>query len=295
MEKTLLLTISYDGRPFSGWQRQPSRRTVQGELEEALSEILRRPVKVDGCSRTDAGVHALGQCASFSGEIKIPTENLAYALNNRLPGSIRIVGCEEKPAGFHARFNSRGKTYLYRITTGPMKDPFQRDHVYHVTRPLDTERMRVAAGLIEGKHDFACFQAAGGQPRQTTVRTIYRLEVEERPWAPFSDMGLIGSAPAAGEAGRGSAGGESCGETAFFTIWYASSQEPWWMSARESWHRRTYRRFWQAATERAQGILRRQGDCIWPESTTEILLRAKCKRGAVMPETQWQEAACCMH
>jgi len=212
MEKTLLLTISYDGRPFSGWQRQPSRRTVQGELEEALSEILRRPVKVDGCSRTDAGVHALGQCASFSGEIKIPTENLAYALNNRLPGSIRIVGCEEKPAGFHARFNSRGKTYLYRITTGPMKDPFRRDHVYHVTRPLDTERMRAAAGLIEGKHDFACFQAAGGQPRQTTVRTIYRLEVEERPWAPFSDMGLIGSAPAAGEAGRGSAGGESCGE-----------------------------------------------------------------------------------
>lgn len=189
MEKNILLTVSYDGTPFSGWQRQPGRMTVQGELERAVSELVGRPVKINGCSRTDAGVHALGQRAGFSEDISIPVENIRRALNDMLPGSIRIVSCEEKPEGFHARFDSRGKTYIYRIVNGPMKDPFERNYCYHVRRPLDVDKMRRAAAFIEGTHDFACFQASGGQERETTVRTIYELDIEEEKRRPFLPAG----------------------------------------------------------------------------------------------------------
>ena len=174
-ERNLLLTISYDGTPFSGWQRQPGRPTVQGEIERALTELCGQPVRIDGTSRTDAGVHALGQRASFHGRFGIPTANLRRALNDRLPGSIRILAVEEKPPGFHARYDCCGKEYHYRLVNGRGRSPFRRHFCWYLERPLDLAAMREAAQRLEGRHDFRCFQAAGGQERESTVRTLYRV------------------------------------------------------------------------------------------------------------------------
>ena len=124
MERNFLLTIEYDGTGFSGWQRQPDKPTVQGTIEKALSTVCCQEVKINGTSRTDAGVHAYGQRASFKGEFGIPSDKLAMVVNNRLAsglrgttgvGSVRIVEAVEMPLDFHARFDSKGKTYIYRI------------------------------------------------------------------------------------------------------------------------------------------------------------------------------------
>lgn len=188
MEKNILLTISYDGTCFSGWQRQPDRRTVQGELEKALSFVTGQKVEINGTSRTDAGVHAIGQRASFKGCFGIPTERIPLAVNNLLAGAqgsgyscgdIRITAAEEMPADFHARFDSKGKTYRYLIRCGDHPDVFSRNYCCQIKQSLDIEAMRKAAALIEGTHDFACFQAAGGTPRETTVRTVYDLTIQE--------------------------------------------------------------------------------------------------------------------
>lgn len=189
MEKNILLTIEYDGSGFSGWQRQPGRRTVQGVLEEALCKILRQPVELQGTSRTDAGVHALGQRATLRGNFGIPTARLPLTVNHILAGQrgglskigrvgdVRILAAEEKAADFHARFSARGKLYRYVISTAETPDIFRRNYCYQVGRPLDIAAMRQAAACLQGTHDFCCFQAAGGQPRATTVRTIARLAV----------------------------------------------------------------------------------------------------------------------
>ncbi len=188
MERNFLLTIEYDGTGFSGWQRQPDKPTVQGTLEKALSTVLGREIKVNGTSRTDAGVHAYGQRASFKGEFGIPTEKLAMVLNNRLSGGlrgktvvgpVRITEVREMPLDFHARFDSVGKTYIYRIRNSQHMDIFQRNYCYQVADKLDAELMQKAAGYIEGTHDFACFQAAGGEERETTVRTVWKLQIVE--------------------------------------------------------------------------------------------------------------------
>ena len=177
--KNILLTISYDGTPFSGWQRQPGQQTVQGEIEKALSSLCGKSVLINGCSRTDAGVHGLDQKASFKEDLKVPTENLAYALNNSLPGSIRILSAEEKEPDFHARFDCKGKTYIYRIYNGNVMSPFARNRYYRVGPVLDTIAMKKAAEYVIGTHDFACFQATGGTPRETTIRTIYQMDISE--------------------------------------------------------------------------------------------------------------------
>lgn len=186
MERNLLLTIEYDGTDFFGWQRQPEVPTVQGTLEEALSAVLGKNVQVSGTSRTDAGVHAYGQRASFSGEFGIPTNRIALAVNNRLAGGvrgkaasgpIRITDVREMPADFHARFDAKGKTYLYKIRNSREPDLFRRNYCYEIASPLDEHAMALAAEQITGTHDFQCFQASGGTERETTVRTIYRLEV----------------------------------------------------------------------------------------------------------------------
>lgn len=188
MERNILLTIQYDGTNFSGWQRQPNARTVQGEIEAVLSKICAQPMQINGTSRTDAGVHALGQCASFKGEFGIPTDRIARAANNMLAASVgaprqcadvRIVKVEEMPEDFHARFDCKGKTYRYIIRHGCEADVFQRNYTYQLQEKLDAEAMREGAAHIVGTHDFACFQAAGGTPRETTVRTIFDLRVLE--------------------------------------------------------------------------------------------------------------------
>ena len=186
MERNVLLTIEYDGSGFHGWQRQPEVRTVQGELERVLTRVCGVPIDINGTSRTDAGVHALGQRASFKGDFGIPTDRLMLAANNLLAGGmnsqrgvgdVRIIAAEEVPDDFHARFSSRGKMYRYIIRNCPDVDIFQRNYCYQVRQPLDVEAMMDAAAYIEGTHDFKCFQAAGGQEKETTVRTIHSLNI----------------------------------------------------------------------------------------------------------------------
>lgn len=189
MEKNILLTIEYDGTMFSGWQRQPNMRTVQGELEKALSLVCGTDIEVNGTSRTDAGVHALGQRATFAGDIGIPTERLAIAVNNLLAGmqsnkskgsDIRIVEAEEVPMNFHARFNSNGKKYRYVIDNNREVSVFGRNFSYHVKQPLNVAAMIQGGKHIVGCQDFACFQAAGGTPREITVRTVNKLLISRK-------------------------------------------------------------------------------------------------------------------
>ena len=192
MERNFLLTIEYDGSRFYGWQRQPDVRTAQGELEAVLTHVMGKPVQINGTSRTDARVHALGQKASFCGEFGIPTDRIQTAVNNLLAGKgggfgklgrvgdMRITKVEEKPAEFHARFDSLGKRYRYIIGNGPDVDIFRRNYAYQITEPLNVAAMQNAAQYIVGTHDFACFQAAGSNERETTVRTIYSLTVKRQ-------------------------------------------------------------------------------------------------------------------
>ncbi|MCI8647295.1 MAG: tRNA pseudouridine(38-40) synthase TruA [Firmicutes bacterium] len=184
--RNLLLTIEYDGTGFSGWQRQPGRKTVQGELERVLTSVCGQEIKIDGTSRTDAGVHAYGQRANFKGEFGIPTDKLAMVVNHRLAGGkrgrttsgpIRITEVQEMPMDFHARFDARGKTYIYRLYNSPELDVFRRNYCYRIGQPLDTEAMKAAAREIEGTHDFQCFQASGSEERLTTVRTVYKADI----------------------------------------------------------------------------------------------------------------------
>ncbi len=183
MERNILLTIEYDGTGFSGWQRQPGKRTVQGELERVLSVLCACPVQIDGTGRTDAGVHALGQCASFSGEFGIPTGRIAQAANDMLAesrlrgGDIRILSAREVRPGFHARFSARGKKYVYRIRNAHRMPVFLRNYRYHVRTPLDIGAMRTAVKAFEGTHDFAGFMAAGSNLKGSTVRTVWEASV----------------------------------------------------------------------------------------------------------------------
>lgn len=180
MERNILLKIAYDGTDFCGWQRQPNVPTVQGEIERVLSILCSKDIVVNGTSRTDAGVHAFGQQASFCGEFAIPTGNIMRAANNLLDPAVQIVEVCEKPLDFHARFDSKGKTYIYKIYNSRRKDPFHRNGCYFVDKELNVEAMQQAAKHIVGTHDFKCFEAAGGQPRETTVRTVSDLKITAR-------------------------------------------------------------------------------------------------------------------
>lgn len=186
MGKNILLTIAYDGSGFHGWQKQPHDITVQGYLENVMSGLFKTEILLNGTSRTDAGVHALGQRASFKADISIPTEKLALVVNNALCGRekgsyalspLRVLSAEEKADDFHARFDSKGKKYIYRIKNSGEVDVFKRNYLYHVAEPLNLAEMKKAAAMIEGTHDFKSFEASGGNPRETTVRTIYSLDV----------------------------------------------------------------------------------------------------------------------
>lgn len=185
--RNILLRIAYDGTNFCGWQRQPHQRSVQGSIEEALSTLCSMPIQIQGTSRTDAGVHALGQQANFFLASGIPTERIPLALNHLLAGAkravgavgdIRILSATEVPDSFHARFDARGKRYRYQIHNGGEPDLFQRNYCYYVEKELDLAAMQQAAALIVGTRDFKCFQAAGGQEQKTTVRTIHGIDLK---------------------------------------------------------------------------------------------------------------------
>jgi tRNA pseudouridine38-40 synthase len=184
--RNILLTIEYDGTNFCGWQRQPKKRSVQGEIERALGVVCSGPIQINGTSRTDAGVHALGQMANFRGDFGIPTNRILLATNNILAGGmnsigprgdVRILKVEEKNEDFHARFDAKGKKYVYRILNRQEKDIFGRNYCYQINKPLEVEAMKQAAKYLVGAHDFKCFQASGGQEKATTVRTIFGAEI----------------------------------------------------------------------------------------------------------------------
>lgn len=182
--RNVLLTIKYDGTNFCGWQRQPGTRTVCGELEDVLTRLLGFEVRLDSASRTDAGVHALGQRATLRGSFGIPAERIPRAANDMLArdryervGEIEIVAAEEKPEGFHARFDAKGKRYIYRISNAGRVDLFRRNYCYQITRPLDAEAMRRAARYLVGTQDFAAFMSMGSTPQDSTVRSVTETEI----------------------------------------------------------------------------------------------------------------------
>lgn len=160
MKRRIRVTVSYDGTEYHGWQIQPEVPTIQGILEQTISEIEGTKVHVAGSGRTDAGVHALGQVAAFDLTNPIPTENLRRALNRILPHDIRILSVDEAEAGFHPRRHAISKTYEYRMFRAEICPPFIRRYVHHHPYPLDEARFMGCAAIFEGEHDFAAFAAA---------------------------------------------------------------------------------------------------------------------------------------
>jgi len=181
MERRIGLVVAYDGTEFHGWQRQAGLRTVQQTLEEALQRILRHPLSVSGASRTDAGVHARGQVAALTTANLIPLANLRRALVHRLPSDVSVVSAAEVPLGFNPARDAAGKFYRYRIYNAagrPVQSLLHR-YTWHVWHRLDLERLRAAAATLVGRHDFVGF-AKRGSPRQSTVRTVRRIQVRRR-------------------------------------------------------------------------------------------------------------------
>jgi tRNA pseudouridine38-40 synthase len=172
------LTLGYDGTDYNGWQIQPEGRTVQGELTRVLCLLDQRQVTVHGAGRTDAGVHAEGQVASFKLERDFGLRELRDAINGNLDRDIRIFEAEVVDDSFHARVSARLKTYRYRIWTGDVVSPFVRRYVHHFRSPLDIETMRQAANLLMGEHDFKAFTVSASDA-ETSIRTIRRMEIVE--------------------------------------------------------------------------------------------------------------------
>ncbi|MDR1572057.1 MAG: tRNA pseudouridine(38-40) synthase TruA [Clostridiales Family XIII bacterium] len=189
--RNFLLTLEYDGSLFHGWQRQPGKRTVQGQLESVLSRICLADVRLDGASRTDAGVHAYGQSASFGGDFAIPPERLKLAANNLLGagppdagrrarvGDVRVADAREVPDGFHARYDAVGKKYIYRMLAVPEADIFMRNACWQVAGEPDAGAMAEAAARMAGVRDFRAFRASGGAETGGTVREVLGVAVYE--------------------------------------------------------------------------------------------------------------------
>jgi tRNA pseudouridine38-40 synthase len=181
--RNLRLILSYDGADLAGWQVQPGRTTVQGALASAIGRLSGENVLPQGSGRTDAGVHALAQVASFATASTIPTENWIKALNDILPPSIRVLEVTETAPEFHARKSARAKTYRYRIHRGAICPPFLARYVWHYPYPLEESAMVAAARVVVGEHDFTSFAAvdaerveriaAGEDVHTTNIRTIF--------------------------------------------------------------------------------------------------------------------------
>ncbi len=168
------LDIEYDGTNYAGWQRQENALAVQQVIEDALGKLFKKHIALTGASRTDAGVHALGQVAHFDTDVKIPPEKVSYALNTMLPPDIRIWRSGLVPDDFHARFSAVGKKYRYQIRSAPHAGALTRNTHAHMIHPLADERMGQEAKTLLGTHDFGGF-AASGSVVKDTVRTIYGI------------------------------------------------------------------------------------------------------------------------
>lgn len=178
-KKRVRLTVAYDGTAYHGWQLQNNGITIESELNRCLTDLLGEPIQVAGASRTDAGVHALGNVAVFDTAARIPAEKISFALNQRLPEDIRIQHSEEAPPDWHPRHVESRKTYEYRIYRGTFPLPTRRLYTHFTYYDLDVEAMRAAAEYLVGEHDFRSFCQTGAQV-ESTVRRIHSLELLEQ-------------------------------------------------------------------------------------------------------------------
>lgn len=170
------LTIAYVGTDYVGWQVQPEGESIQGLIEKALSKLFRTEIRVIGASRTDSGVHALGQTAHFRGNTDLTVEELHFRLNLILPKSIRILKIEEVDESFHAQMSASSKIYHYHIWLDPVEDPFLLPFRARIFRPLDLEKMERASSLFLGTHDFSAFANAGSSAK-SFIRTLFRVDI----------------------------------------------------------------------------------------------------------------------
>jgi tRNA pseudouridine38-40 synthase len=175
--RILKLIVAYDGAAFAGWQRQPGRRTVQGVLEEHLGAVLEETVSLTGAGRTDTGCHARGQVASLATHARLPAHALPPVLNRRLPADVRVRAAADAPAGFDARRSALARRYAYRLLRED--DVLLSRFAWHPRSPIDADRLAWATVPLEGEHDCAAFQAAGGHP------TVTRCTVMRATWRPW--------------------------------------------------------------------------------------------------------------
>lgn len=176
--KRVRLRVAYDGTNYSGWQIQPNGRTIEGELDQALTALTGENIHVIGASRTDAGVHALGNVAVFDTEMRMPGEKYCFALNTRLPEDIVVQASDEVAVDWHPRHQDCRKTYEYRVQRSRFANPQTRRYTHLVYGSLDVAAMREAAAFLVGTHDFTSFCSVQ-TPVEDKVRTIYSLEVLE--------------------------------------------------------------------------------------------------------------------
>jgi len=196
MKYGIRLAVAYDGSDFSGWQAQAGQRCVQSTLASAIERIADHPVAVKGASRTDTGVHAMGQVACFATDRELSTRRWAFAINRYLPPDVAVRAAEQCEVDYEPRFDARNKTYRYMVHLGPLREPLMRNRTWHLGRQirhdyprwddlsdpvhrLDVSRMREAARALIGTHDFQAFRQAG-DTRRDTVRTMLGIDVEER-------------------------------------------------------------------------------------------------------------------
>lgn len=177
--RNIKLLIEYDGTNYSGWQIQPNASSIQQEIENAVLRITGQKCHLNGSGRTDAGVHARGQVANFKTESRVPAERFAYAINSMLPRDIVIKDSCEVDLDFHARFSAVGKKYSYQILNSQFPSALMRNYAYHINygEKLDLGKMKAAASLFLGEHDFFGFMATGSKVKDT-IRTIYEISIK---------------------------------------------------------------------------------------------------------------------
>ena len=227
--RNIRLTIAYDGTEFHGWQLQPNRPTIQGALVEVAARLTGERVFLFGAGRTDAGVHALGQTASFKTRSALAPGEFLRAFNALLPPAIRVLRCEEESPDFHPRWQALEKTYQYRIYRGRIVPPFDQRYVLHYPYPLDEATMARAARLYEGEHDFTAFAGAEGDEEEgrqrTPVREVLSARIERiargNIWTEaFARAASAADPPSPAGAGQGTAPSPShaVGEELVFTV-----------------------------------------------------------------------------
>ena len=174
--KRIMLTVAYNGTNYHGWQIQNNGITVQETLQNAIEKVLGKSISIHGCSRTDAGVHAKMFCCHLDCDDNIPFDAFLRGVNSVLPPDIAILNCEDVAEDFHARFNAKGKTYVYNILNSNKKDPFLMPFVWQIERPLDIQKMNEFCKTLIGTHDFYGFSSSG-RTVENTVRTVSECSV----------------------------------------------------------------------------------------------------------------------